>query len=442
LPIDFALILMLVALPLLLIASAFFSGSETALFSLTKHERARLARSPSLAAHAVTQLLAETRSLLITLLMGNMTINVLYFVISSVVLIRLSKQEWVGPLLLAVMSVAPLLTIIMLGEVLPKIVASRHRLPWTKLLGIPLLVVHRTIAPIRAIAQVLVITPLARLIAPKQKPAALSEAELESLLKLSRHHGVIDNTEERLLQQVLELSQLKVRDLMTPRVDIIAHDLNESTTELTDMVLSKRLKHIPVYRDEIDQIQGLVYARQVLLRRPQSSEQVERIVRQVRFVPEQQRADQLLIEMRKTGTTFCIVVDEYGGTAGLITLEDSVEHMVGDLPGGFEQRGEAFVEKLSEHQWRADGELSIHDWPDVFGTHALLGSKADIAGASTLGGLVMSTLGRVPEPNDVVELGNVRMTVETMVGRRVSRVLIELTAPPTPGDTPSREVSS
>ena len=423
-------IVVLAVLPGLLVASGFFSGTETALFSLTRHQRTQLARQKGLAAHAVTGLLGQTRELLITLLMGNMTVNVLYFTLTAVLL-----HEWTGDgeagwglpgWAAVVLAVVPLLGIVVLGEVLPKLVAAKLPMRWSRVAGVPLLVVHRVLTPVRVVASVAVITPLARLIAPASRPPELDAGELESMLRLSQRHGVIDPGEEELLQGVLDLSQLRVRELMVPRVDVVAFDLDRDPGELIEMIRRDRLRHVPVYDGDLDSVRGMVYGRQVLLKRPTTRQEVQRLIRQVRYVPELQRADRLLIDMRKTGTTFAIAVDEYGGTAGLITLEDVVEHLVGDIAGEHEPVGEEEVVELGGGRWRVAASLPVHDWPAVFGRHRGLDLAAQIGAVSTIGGLVMSRLGRVPHVGDTVTLGNLTLRVERTTGRRVQSVVVEL----------------
>lgn len=417
---------MLLALPFLLIASGFFSGSETALFSLSRHQRLQMARSKGLVGGAVTTLLVETRGLLITLLLGNMTINVLYFVISSVLLIQLSRRETSGAALLAIASVLPLIALILLGEVLPKLLAARLSMAWSKFVALPLLMVHRLISPVRVASSLAVITPLARLIAPRTAPPSLSSQELESLLALSQNQGVIDPGEQQLLEQVLDLNQLRVRDLMTPRVDIKAFDIVDDPSALTTLIRETRLRHIPVYRGTLDDVQGLIYARQALLDPPRTRTAVQQLVKQVRFVPEQQRVDRLLLEMRKSGSTFAIVVDEYGGTAGLVTIEDVVEHMVGHIPGPFKKNAQPQVQPIGRQRWQVSADLSVHEWADVFGTGPAAGVAAGPAVVSTLGGLVMARLGRVPRVGDRITMGNLSITVEQMNGRRIETLTIEL----------------
>ena len=324
---------MLCLLPVLLGASGFISGSETALFFLNHHQRLELSRSGGLAGGIVSRLLGETRALLITLLLCNMVLNVLYFVITTVLILRLRENSTIGAVGVGAASGAALLTLIMIGEVTPKLLAARLAVPWSKLAAVPLMVVHRTVGPLRLVLSVFVITPLARLIAPRHRPPALSPDELEALLGISEAQGVIDQGEEQLLQQVLELGQLTVKHLMTPRVEIAAFDLANDPADLIDLIRRTRFSRIPVYHGDVDHVAGIVHARQALLQRPATPAALTPLVREAQFVPEQQRADRLLLTFRRTGTTFAIVVDEYGGTAGLVTLEDVVEHMVGRMPG-------------------------------------------------------------------------------------------------------------
>jgi len=436
------ILLMLLLLALLLIASGFFSGSETALFSLSRHQRARFARSDSVTARTILILLTETRALLITLLLGNMTINVLYFVVSSVLLIKVSESGRVGGVGLIALTVAPLLAIILLGEVMPKLVASRLPGRFATVIALPMLGVHRVLSPIRIASSVLVITPLSRLLAPPAPSPDLSPEELDAMLQLSQHHGVIDPGEQRVLEQVLELSQLKVRNLMVPRVDVQAFDLDHPADKLMPLIRQTRLRHVPAFHGDLDNVVGLIYSRQAMLAQPQSTPDIEKLVRQVKFVPELQRADQTLIELRKTGTTFAIAVDEYGGTAGVITLEDLVEHLVGNIPGAYEQSGEVEVKPLGKNRWRVDADLSVHEWADVFGRHQQFEAARLFASANTIGGLVMAELGRVPGVGDAINIGNVRLAVDRMDGHRIETVVIELRGQTSETPTPHSNAPS
>lgn len=418
--------IMLLSLPVLLIFSGFFSGSETALFSLSRHERVELHASGTFAGMIVTTLLGETRSLLITLLLSNMTVNVLYFVVSTKLLLHAREQQVMGPVALGALSIVPLITIIILGEVLPKLIAARSSVICSRLAAVPLLAVHRALAPIRLIASGLVITPLARLIAPSARPESLTPDELATLLEQSQRRGVIDPQEQRLLRQVLELGQVKIDELMTPRVDLEAFDLDSEPAMLIDLLKRTSLRHVPVYREDLDHIEGFITARRALLYPPASGLELNSLVEPATFVPQQQRADQLLAQLRREAKTVAVVVDEYGGTAGLVTLEDAAEHLVGDIAGAYDSGSEPEVELVHPGCWRVSAELSTRDWAQAFGQSVPPDVLKMLGVVHTLGGLVMAGLGRGAQVGDQTAIGNLVLRVDSMDGRRIESVIVEL----------------
>lgn len=420
-PID---LILLSALPLLLVGSALFSGSETALFTLSAHQRTLLLKSKKAGAHAAAALLNETRALLVTLLIGNMVINVLYFTLSTLLMNRLLESEAINGTAAAGIAVATFLGVILFGEVLPKQVAAQKAMAWSGWVGVPLLGVHRAIAPVRITAQQLVITPLARLIAPPTRPPELSAEELETMLSMSRQRGIIDRDEQQLLRHVLELGQIKVRDVMVPRVDIHGHNISDPPQVLLELAKETRLRFLPVYDSSLDNILGISLTRELLLDPPKTRNAINAKLRPAYFVPEIAPADELLANMRDRGLTIAIVVDEYGGTAGLVTLEDVVEHFVGDIPGAYETDGVAQVQQLRRGVFRVEADLAVHDWVDWFGRNPEVSKAA--SGAATIGGVVLGLLGRAPVEGDSVHLANMVLTVDQVEGRRITSVVVAL----------------
>ncbi|MGB0766762.1 MAG: hemolysin family protein [Phycisphaeraceae bacterium] len=417
-------LILLIALPTLLIGSALFSGSETALFSLSAHQRSLLEQSNRPGPIAAARLLDETRALLVTLLIGNMVINVLYFTLSTLLMDRWLANETINASGAAGIALVTFFGIILFGEVLPKQVAAQRAFTWAGLIGVPLFAVHRAIAPLRIAAERAVITPLARLIAPPTRPPELSAEELEVMLRMSRERGIIDRDEQYLLRHVLELGQIKVRDVMVPRVDIRGHNLEDPTDAILELARSTQLRHLPVYDGKIDEIRGIALTRQLLTDPPQDNRGLSAMLRPAYFVPEIAPADQLLAHLRERGVTFAIVVDEYGGTAGLVTLEDVVEHFIGEIPGAYERDGQAAVESIQPGVFRVGADLAVHDWVDWFGRNPAVSKAA--SGAATLGGVVLGLLGRAPLEGDRVRLGNMELTVDAVDGRRITSILVAL----------------
>lgn len=417
-------LILLLALPMLLVGSALFSGSETALFSLSAHQRSLLAKSNRTGPLAASKLLIETRALLVTLLIGNMVINVLYFTLSTLLMDRWLDSGSIGGPGAAGIALATFFGVILFGEVLPKQVAAQQAYAWSGLVGVPLLAIHRTIAPVRILAERVVITPLARLIAPSTTPPELSARELEIMLSMSRQRGIIDQDEQQLLQHVLELGQIKVRDVMVPRVDIRGYDLDDPVADLLALARETRLRHLPVYEESLDQVRGVVMARRLLAKPPADKAALLDLVKPVYFVPEVAPADHLLKTLREQAVTFAIVVDEYGGTAGLVTLEDVVEHFIGDIPGAYERDGQPMVEPISDGVFRVGADLAVHDWVEWFGRNPAMSKAA--SNAATLGGVVLGLLGKAPDKGDRARLGNIVLTVDEVEGRRITSVIVAL----------------
>ena len=411
-----------VALPVLLIASGFFSGTETALFGLSGHQRFQIRQRGGLVGRAAAQLLNDERMLLITLMFGNMLANVLYFVVTSVLLLKLDPHD-AGALIIAVATIIPLVVIIIFGEVVPKMIANTARVGWVRLMAIPMFAVHELIGPVRVVLANWVITPLSRLVAPPHRPPQLSADELAAMVQLSEERGVIDRSEEQLVREVMRLGQTKVRDVMVPRVDVQWLDVTASGNDVRQKTKQTGLRRFPVCDGDLDQVLGVVYGRQVLLADVGGQlTDLRSVVRNVRFVPELQPVDQLLTEFRRSGTRVAVAVDEYGGTAGIVTLRDVVERIVGDLdldtPPG-QSRG-LVAERVEPNVWRLSGRLSVRDWAELFDARYVPPRIASV------GGLIMSRLDRPPQVGDRVRLGNVELEVEAMSGLRVETVRLRL----------------
>lgn len=423
----------LIALPLLLILSGFFSGSETALFGLTHHNQMTLRQRGGIGAAATARLIANQRMLLITILLGNMVVNVLFFVISSVLTLRAP-----GAAAATIISVSTLVAIVLLGEVLPKLIANARRTTWCIVAGPVLLALHRAIGPLRRLLNSGVIEPAARLFHGAEAVEALSPRELSALLEISRDKGVIDLGEAGLLDAVTALSVLRVRDVMTPRVDMRWLIADARAERVRAFVRTTRRTKIPICSGSIDDgVAGVLDARHYLARadsEPPRGPTAAALMERPLFVPEQARLDKLLETFRAAGNQYAIVLDEYGAVAGVVTVADVAERLIAGILGKeYAGRGDAeggpLVERLGDNQWRVSGRLPVHDWADAF-------RQTNKSRASTVGGLIIASLGRVAKAGDVVALGNLRLEVEAMRGAGVETVLVSILPDP---DAPARE---
>jgi len=411
----------LALLAVLLACSGFFSGTETAFFGLTRGQLHRLAESSVRGGRMVASLMRRPRRVLNTLLLGNMLVNVAFAGISAVLLYSLHDAlEMAGawPWIAAVVSPVPLVTLILVGEVAPKMLALVLGRRWAVAVAPPMMVIQRVLWPVLIVLEWLFVSPLTRLLAPRAPGGAhVTSDELAALLDLSAKRGIIDTDVNALLHEIIELTHLRVADIMVPRVDVIACDVDAQPEELLETFRRTHLRKLPVYEGDIDNILGVVHAKRLFL---SPASRLRELVAPVSFVPEAANIERLLLQFRVRKEQMAIVVDEYGGTAGLVTLEDVLEEIVGDIPDPREAHLGPPVEKVSDREYVLDGDLSIHEWADVFTT--------DLASTRvrTVGGLVTSLLGRIPREGDTAEYRNLRFTVRSLRGRRIGKLCLEL----------------
>jgi putative hemolysin len=402
-------------MPPLLVVSAFCSASETAIFGLSADDRSALRNGAPTASRAAEAMLAEPRQLLITVLLANMSVNTLYFVISSMLIARAGFGA-LGNLLFGIFT---LLFVVLCGEVIPKLVANGQRQRSTRLLAPPLFAVHRAIRPLRRILDTGIIAPLSRLTAPREGPPTIDPDALAVMLEQSGEAGVIDADEQRVLRGVFELRRLRVRDVMTPRVDMAWIESTATRVEVVALAREHRLTRLPVMGQGIDDVIGILPLKRYLLDPRGDATPIVEYLRRVRFVPEVASVEQLLEHFRAYRGELAIVVDEYGGTAGVVALEDCVEEITGDIVSP-EEEPERPPEEITPGVWIVPGGANLHRWGEAFGER-FLASRA-----STLGGFVLERLGRPAVVGDIVPLANLRLEVEAVSGHRVRRLLVRI----------------
>jgi len=400
----------------LLVGSAFFSGSETALFSLTAGELHRLSRSGR-SGRIVASLTLKPRELLNALLLGNLLINVAYTAIAAMIVFDLDDNNmpaWSAP----VGSLAALVVLILVGEVAPKIVALAATRRWALLCAPILAGFKRIVQPLLWVIQQAAIDPLTRIIAPgRKRRGEISIAEMVDVLSLAARRGAIDRDAGAMLQEILELTGLKTCEIMVPRVDMIARDIATPRAGLIQTFKDTGLTRLPIYDGHADNIVGVLVARTLLMspRKP-----LRQLLQPVTFTPESASVERLLVGLRASSAKLAIVVDEYGGTAGLVTLEDILEEIVGDMPDPRESEPDPAVHEIGQGLYRIDGSLPIHEWADAF--------DIDLRRrrVTTVGGFVTSLLGHIPQIGDTAVYRNLQFTVESMHRRRIGRLKLQL----------------
>jgi putative hemolysin len=399
----------LAVLAALLLLSASFSATETALFSLSPHERRR-------AGPTTERLLERPRALLVTVLIGNLVVNVLYFAFAARV------QPFGGAYGPWLSALAALLTLVLLGEVVPKGLALRARVGVARLGAVPFAALALALAPVQRAADRLIELVYRVLGEAARAERGITTEALGEVLERSAESGLLLESEAAFLAGVVELSEVRVREVMTPRVDMLLLDLrDERPADVVARAVEERASWIVVTDGTPDRVLGRVRVRELLLR-PGAS--LRELVEPVVFVPEVASLLHLLEFLRREGVAYAVVVDEWGGTAGLVRLEDVFEEIVGEL----RVEGESIerpVTALGGGRFRVVGSLSIRDWNELFG-HRVVPTEFE-----TVGGWVSALLARIPRTGDVVEAGGLRFKVDAVERRRIRTLEISVAAPTT-----------
>ncbi len=390
----------------LLVVSACFSASETALFSLSSRDEPR-------AGPAAQRLLEHPRALLVGILLGNLVVNLLFFAFAGSWLAAFEPvQRWIGSLLV-------LGAVVIFGEVLPKTLALRARVEVARALAPLMAVFVAGIAPVRRAADV-ALEWIYRAIGPAgRREDGVTADALALALERSARQGVLLESEASILSGLVELEDIRVREIMTPRVEMLLLDVSgDERAALLSAALEQKAPWIVVVDGAPDNVVGRVRLR-LLLTQPETP--LAKLVEPCHFVPEVSSALHTLQFLREHGVAQAVVVDEWGGTAGLITVEAIIEELVGDLRVEGE-RAESSLVRRPDGAFEVDGALSIREWNELFGL------RVAPREFETLGGLVSALLGRIPRAGDRVASGPLEFEVLSTRRRRVARVLVRVVA--------------
>jgi len=248
--------------------------------------------------------------------------------------------------------------------------------------------------------------------------AALIEDQLKNLVEAGQQRGLIEQGESRMLHSIFDLGDTLAREIMVPRIDMLVLDVNTPPEQAIDALLASGHSRVPVYQDNVDNIVGLLFAKDLLRiwREGERLSNLEPLLRPAFFVPEAKRVTELLAEMQSRRTHMAIIVDEYGGVAGIVTLEDIVEEILGEIQDEYDQGEELPYQQLPNGEFLFQGRIDLDDFNEIMSTN-LVKEEAD-----TLAGLLYNRMGKVPSVGDSILIDNLRLTVEQVSGRRIRKV--------------------
>jgi len=412
----------IITLIILLIFSAIFSGSEVALFSLDSKKLDGIKSSSKLIGKYISSLLEYPRRLLVTILIGNTIFNVAASIISVTLALDIAKKyNLETDMVLLIQIVLLTISVIIFAEISPKVWANKHPVNFSKMIAFPLYWTHKLFAPISRTLSNSVNFITKKINIDKTK-TALSNEEITELADIVIEKGTIVEEEHELIHGLVAFKSVTVREVMTPRVDVTAVPKEISFHELLDVINESGHSRIPVYEEDLDNILGILYAKDILpyLKKSNNKFSIESVMREVSFVPETKLISKLLQEFQEKKLHISVVVDEYGGTSGVVSLEDVLEEIVGEIHDEHDT-DENEITKISENKFIALGKINKDDLEEMLGFEI----KDAPEDYDTLGGYIFNHAGTIPEVGYTFEEYGFRFTVVEVENNRINKVEIE-----------------
>lgn len=417
-PLDAATALILVVIALLLLCSAAMSASEVALFSLSPTQLRDLKERGGSWGQRVLDLLARPRRLLATILIANNFVNVGVVVLSTVALSSLLEIDRMPEYMVFIIQVlAVTFVLLLLGEVLPKVYATMNAMRVAQLMSGPLYVLRIAFSPLSE-ALVRSTTWIEKRYQRRSKQTITVDA-LGHALDLTKDASTTAE-EQRILRGIVKFGNFEVRQVMRPRTEVVAFDRELSFKELLAAIVDSGFSRVPVYQETLDRVVGVLYIKDVLPHIGKSDFAWHDLLREPYFVPENKKLDDLLKEFQGEKVHLAVVVDEHGGTCGIITMEDVIEEIVGDITDEFDEE-ELIYSKLDDRTWVFEGRAAL---PDVYRVLGIDGQvfEENKGDSGTLGGFILELTGRIPKKGERVDLRNFSFVIESSDDKRVRRV--------------------
>ena len=399
----------LLTLLVLIILSGFFSSSETALFSISKTRAIHLSKDGRKTSRLIQKMKSDPHTLLTTILIGNNLVNVAAAALATSLAIQAFPNYAVG-----IATGAMTFLLLVFGEVFPKSIATRNNLLIARMAIVPIYWISIIFFPI-----IKFLNFIPWLTGRIKKPQSVSEEELITFVEVVEEEGEIKEEEKELIHNIFEFDDTNAYEIMTPRADMFVVEVDAPLD--TKGIIDSGFTRIPVIQDSIDEIIGILHIKDLFMNMAMGSPQtdVRSIMRKPYFIPENKKLDSLLQQFKKTKNHMAIIVDEHGGVSGLITLEDALEELVGEIEDETD-KDEKHIVRIKKDTWIVLGKSDIEDVNDIIGMNI-----PDITAYDTFSGYVLDTIGRIPGEKEELTLGNYTIIVERKDGNRISKYLVK-----------------
>ena len=413
---------------ILLILSAFFSSSETALTTVNKIKMRSLADEKNKSAKQVLKLIEEPEKMLSAILICNNVVNLSASSYSTSYAFNICKRMgFENNTSLAAGIATGILTVLILifGEITPKNMATRNATKLSLTVARPILFMTNLLTPV-----IFLVNQISRFILflmrvdTSHKESQITEDELRTFVDVSHEDGVIESEEKEMIYNVFDLGDAKAKDVMVPRVHVTFADVNNTYTELIDIYKEDKFTRLPVYEDTTDNVVGTINMKDLLLYDKEKEFHIRDFMREAYFTYEYKNISELLVEMRQASFNIAIVLDEYGETSGLITLEDILEEIVGEIHDEYDENEEDFIKQIGEREYIVEGSTNLDDLNDRLNLD-LTSEEYD-----SVGGFIIEHLDRLPEIGDgVTTEDGIHLVVEKLDKNRIESVHLYLPEP-------------
>lgn len=409
------------------IFSALFSGSEVAFFSLSSQHSSILESDSQTEDKLISRMLKRPRRLLATILIGNTFANIVTSILAAVVTGNIIAYYGFSEFWIYLSEVIVLtFSILVLSEITPKVIAINEPLKNARLISRPIYFFYIILKPLAALIANSTLSLEERLPKPNSK---MTSEDIMTMAEVSEEEGSIRRDEREIIENVIEFGNISVREIMTSRVNIVAISTTDSLDEVLTLIREKGLSRMPIYENDLDNILGIIHSKDVL---PYINSDIERttinwrtIARKALFIPSTKKLDDLLRDFQQEKTHIAIVVDEYGGTEGLITLDDILEEIVGDISDEYDGAEEQLFTRFRSGVYVFDAKIDLDDMEEVL--ECTLTSEED--DFETLGGLMYNLTERIPNVGERVYYKNIEFTIHSVQNNRVRKVRVKVQEP-------------
>lgn len=403
----------IIGLIILIILSSFFSASETALMSISKIRVRHMIEENIKGANRVKELIDNPSSLLASILVGNNVVNIASSSLATVLAINLIGSRGV-----AISTIIMTIVVLIFGEITPKTLASQNSEQISLRVANPIFIVSKMLKPV-----VIITTTISKFFikllggkSDSNKPF-ITEDELKTMVDVSEEEGILKSEEKDMIHNVFQFGDLYAKDVMVQRVDIIALDIEESLDKIISVIKEEGFSRIPIYSNTIDNIVGILNVKDIIFMEDTKGFSLKNYMREITYTYEFRKVTELFKDMNKNRQHMVVVLDEYGGTVGIVTIEDLIEEIVGDISDEYDDE-EPEIYVVKEDEYIVEGSVRIED------INELIGTKIESEEFDSIGGFIIGVLGRFPNISEEIIYSNYRFIIEDIDRNRIKKIRI------------------